>query len=165
MSRFVLRILFWCFAGGLKYLRPPQARGFDINFLQAHLELPIISVVKRKAHVVLQRQLGFCDRNFRRERPFIGVAADTPPGPVAFLREQGYIVDTSQQAADCAMYLGPTELADVRNQIQLLDLIETSSAPLVRFWRWPAGARSAFCVTGDLDALSLTDYAARVLAL
>jgi len=99
------------------------------------------------------------------ERPFIGVAADTPPGPVAFLREQGYIVDTSQQAADCAMYLGPTELADVRNQIQLLDLIETSSAPLVRFWRWPAGARSAFCVTGDLDALSLTDYAARVLAL
>ena len=99
------------------------------------------------------------------ERPFIGVAADTPSGIVAFLREQGYIVDTSRQAPGCATYLGATELADVRDQIQLLDLIETSSAPLVRFWRWPAAARSAFCVTGDLDALSLSDYAARVLAL
>lgn len=99
------------------------------------------------------------------ERPFIGVAADTSSGLVAFLREQGYIVDTSRQAQDCAIYLGATELADARNQIQLLDLIETSGAPLVRFWRWPAAARSALCVTGDLDALSLTDYVARMLPL
>jgi hypothetical protein len=99
------------------------------------------------------------------ERPFIGVAADASSGVVAFLREQGYIVDTSRQARDCAMYLGATELAGAADQIQLLDLIETSTAPLVRFWRWPGAARSALCVTGDLDALSLTDYVARMLPL
>jgi hypothetical protein len=99
------------------------------------------------------------------ERPFIGVAAEEPSGLVTFLRDQGYIVDTSGQAAGCAIYLGPTELADLRNQVQLLEFIEASSAPLIRFWRWPAGARSVLCVTGDLDALSLIDYVARVLAL
>jgi peptidoglycan/xylan/chitin deacetylase (PgdA/CDA1 family) len=99
------------------------------------------------------------------ERPFIGLAPDTPSALVAFLQEQGYIVDTGPQAPDCAIYLGPTELADFHNQVELIDFIETSSAPLTRFWRWPANARSALCVTGDLDALSLTDYIRRVFAL
>lgn len=99
------------------------------------------------------------------ERPWIGVAADTPSELVAFLREQGYIVETGPEAPRCAIYLSPTELADSHDQVQLIDSIETSSVPLVRFWRWPAGARSALSVTGDLDALSLTDYFARLFAL
>jgi peptidoglycan/xylan/chitin deacetylase (PgdA/CDA1 family) len=99
------------------------------------------------------------------ERPFLGVAADTPSTLVAFLQEQGYIVETGAEASRCAIYLSPDDLASFDNQVELIDFIETSSAPLVRFWRWPARARSALCVTGDLDALSLTDYAARLLAL
>ena len=98
------------------------------------------------------------------ERPFVGVPAETPSTLVAFLQEQGYIVKTGAEASRCAIYLSPATLAALHNQFELLDFIETSPAPLVRFWRWPSGARSAFCVTGDLDALSLTDYAARVLA-
>jgi hypothetical protein len=99
------------------------------------------------------------------ERPFVGVSPDTPSALVAFLQEQGYIVESGAEASLCAVYLSPTELAALHNQVELIAFIETSSAPLIRFWRWPEGTGSALCVTGDLDALSLTDYAARVLAL
>lgn len=99
------------------------------------------------------------------ERPFIGVSAEMPVELRRFLRDQGYIVETGSEASRCTTYLGPRELADVHNQVQLVELVETSSAPLVRFWRWPGRTRSALCVTGDLDALSLRDYFARVLAL
>ena len=34
--------------------------------------------------------------------------------------------------------------------------------PVIRLWPWPNGMRSALCITGDLDALSLLDYAARL---
>jgi len=99
------------------------------------------------------------------ERPFVGVAADTPSTLVAFLQEQGYLVETGAEASRCAIYLRATDLAALPNQFELIDFIETSPAPLVRFWRWPSETRSACCVTGDLDALSLTDYVARVFAL
>jgi peptidoglycan/xylan/chitin deacetylase (PgdA/CDA1 family) len=99
------------------------------------------------------------------ERPWIGLAADASSAQVAFLRDEGYIVDTGPEARRCAIYLSQAELTGCRNQVQLIDVIETSAAPLIRFWRWPSGSRSALCMTGDLDALSLTDYVARVLAL
>lgn len=93
-------------------------------------------------------------------RPFVGVAPDAPPDLAPFLQEQGYLLDTSAEASRCALFLdGRTPL----NRVQLLASIENASSPLVRFWRWPAGARSALCLTGDLDALSLRDYAARVI--
>ena len=101
----------------------------------------------------------------RDDRPFIGVAMETPAALVAFLRDQGYIVETGREASGCPTYLSSTELARLQNYVQLIEFIESSPSPVVRFWRWPSGARSALCVTGDLDALSLTDYAARVFAL
>jgi peptidoglycan/xylan/chitin deacetylase (PgdA/CDA1 family) len=103
--------------------------------------------------------------NASGKRPFVGVAADPADAVVAFLRNQGYIVETGAAASECATFLGSTELTRVPDQVQLLELIESAATPLVRFWRWPSHARSALCVTGDLDALSLTDYAARLFAL
>jgi hypothetical protein len=99
------------------------------------------------------------------ERPFIGLPADTPPALVSFLQEQGYIVETGAEASRCTIHLTHADLVALQNECELIDFIETSSAPMIRFWRWPSARRSAFCVTGDLDALSLTDYVARVLAL
>jgi hypothetical protein len=99
------------------------------------------------------------------ERPFVGVPPEAPAALVAFLQEQGYIVEQGDEASRCAIYFSSTDLGALHNQVELIDFIETSSAPLVRFWRWPAGTRSALCVTGDLDALSLTDYVARIFAL
>ena len=103
--------------------------------------------------------------NASGKRPFVGVAAEPADAVVAFLTNQGYIVETGAEATECATFLGATELVRAQDQVQLIELIESAASPLVRFWRWPSNARSALCVTGDLDALSLTDYAARLFAL
>ena len=94
-------------------------------------------------------------------RPFVGLPASAPEPVVSFLREQGYIVDTTATAVRCAIYLDASTL-DGLTQVQLVDRIEASPGPLVRYWRWPDGAKSALCITGDLDALTLLDYAGRL---
>ena len=95
-------------------------------------------------------------------RPFVGLSADTPENTVSLLRGQGYILDTSQTASSCGIFLDNETLGKLTNEVELVDYIETSPAPLVRFWRWPNGVKSVLCITGDLDAISLFDYASRI---
>jgi hypothetical protein len=47
------------------------------------------------------------------------------------------------------------------SEADVLDAIDRAPGPLVRVWRWPHGARSALAVTGDIDALTLFDFAVR----
>ena len=68
-------------------------------------------------------------------------------------------------AARCGIYLDAATLRRMPNEVELIEHLERSNAPLVRFWRWPRKARSAMAVTGDLDALSLMDYAQRLVTL
>lgn len=95
--------------------------------------------------------------------PFVGLPAGAPQATVDFLRQQGYICQLGEQAAQCALVLDAT-LCDptATSQVQLIDAIEALPGPLVRYWRWPDGVRSALCITGDLDALSLLDYTSRL---
>jgi peptidoglycan/xylan/chitin deacetylase (PgdA/CDA1 family) len=97
------------------------------------------------------------------KRPFIGVPINTSPAIIHFLREQGFIVETNQLANDCSLYLSPVRLNALQSERELIDFVEADPAPLVRFWRWPSGAKSALCITGDLDALCLVDYVRRLL--
>lgn len=96
-------------------------------------------------------------------KPYIGVELSAPQATVAFLRDQGYLVDHGPSARECSLYFDAQTLAGFRNARELIDFIELDSSPLLRFWRWPSEFRSALCVTGDLDALSLLDYLRRVL--
>ena len=63
----------------------------------------------------------------------------------------------------CSLIINQDFLQDIHNPVELERAIENSRTPLVRFWPWPDGQRSALCLTGDLDALSLADYATRLL--
>jgi hypothetical protein len=45
----------------------------------------------------------------------------------------------------------------------MVRLIEEAQGPLVKFGAWPDGSKSALCLSGDLDALSLFDYTARLV--
>jgi peptidoglycan/xylan/chitin deacetylase (PgdA/CDA1 family) len=94
--------------------------------------------------------------------PFIGLDSNAPADIVSFLEGQGYIVETSDKAAACGTYINADTLSRLGNPVQLVDYIEASPGPLVRFWRWPNGAKSALSITGDLDALTLLDYASRL---
>lgn len=97
-------------------------------------------------------------------RPFIGLHAGAKEQVAYFLREQGYIVDSGEAATRCATYVDRATLARLASEVDLINYIEASTGPLVRYWRWPSGAKSALCVTGDLDALTLLDYASRLFA-
>ncbi len=95
------------------------------------------------------------------QRPFIGIAPDAPVGLPSFLRQQGFIVESATSAADYAYYLDCPRFAR-EDERALLDEIERAEFPLVRLGRWPHGARSALAVTGDIDALTIWDYALRL---
>jgi len=95
-------------------------------------------------------------------RPFIGLANDAPKSVVSFLIEQGYIVDLSEKAINCSIFLDNATISKFSSTLKLIEFIESSTEPLVRYWRWPDGAKSALSITGDLDVLSLIDYAARI---
>jgi hypothetical protein len=96
-------------------------------------------------------------------RPFIGLPADAPRRIVSFLEEQGYILDQGATRVQCATHLDQKQLNSLQTERELVHYIEASRTPLVRYWRWPDGAKSALAVTGDLDALTLLDYGSRLL--
>jgi peptidoglycan/xylan/chitin deacetylase (PgdA/CDA1 family) len=96
-------------------------------------------------------------------RPFVGVAQSVPAAAVACLREEGFVVVEDADPATCSVFLdGNAPFA--AGEVELVRHVEEAAGPLVRFWRWPNGARSAISIAGDLDALRLTDYLARFRA-
>ena len=97
-----------------------------------------------------------------KRRPFIGLPEASPARIASFLREQGFVVESGPDASQCTMYLDDSVLASCRSDRQILEYIENSPGPLIRYWPWPNGAKSALCMTGDLDALGLIDYVSRL---
>jgi hypothetical protein len=95
-------------------------------------------------------------------RPFVGISG-AGAQTVEFLREQGYLLDLSGEARSCTVCIDAALESGVTSQVQLLDHIESTEGPLLKVSRWPDGAKSALCLAGDLDALSLRDYASRLI--
>lgn len=95
--------------------------------------------------------------------PVVGVAPDVSADVADFLREQGYLVVASVAGEGCAYWIGEQPHFSPDMQRTLVEKIEASSCPLVRLGRWPAGARSALALTGDIDALTIWDYGLRFL--
>jgi peptidoglycan/xylan/chitin deacetylase (PgdA/CDA1 family) len=95
-------------------------------------------------------------------RPFVGLHPASDPRVACFLREQGFIVEASDSPARYWRYVHRPTFEPSQGRA-LLDELERSDAPLVRLARWPLGARSALAVTGDVDALTIRDYAFRLV--
>jgi hypothetical protein len=98
-------------------------------------------------------------------RPFVGVSTECAPKTIAFLEEEGFVVVQGDDAGLSAVFLDGETLRKHESDVALLAYLESFPGPLLRLWRWPDGARSALCVAGDLDALSLGDYLARVIGI
>lgn len=94
-------------------------------------------------------------------RPFIGMSPAASEALHSFVKQQGYLIEVSEQKDRYAIYLKQTDFTE-RDQRSLLTRIEETDAPLVRLGRWPNGARSALSITGDIDALTLWDYGFRL---
>ncbi len=93
-------------------------------------------------------------------RPFIGLSPQADPKLSSFVQQQGYISETSEQAQNYECYLNQTHFA-AEDQRPLLARIENTVRTIVRLGRWPAGARSAMAISGDIDALTIWDYGLR----
>jgi peptidoglycan/xylan/chitin deacetylase (PgdA/CDA1 family) len=94
-------------------------------------------------------------------RPFVGVSPACPPELASFLRQQGYVCQVDGRAHSYSVYLD-RDVFGPEDERGLLAEIEEGADSLVRLGRWPNGARSALSVTGDVDALTLWDYALRL---
>lgn len=94
-------------------------------------------------------------------RPFIGTSASTPLKLVEFLKQQGYIVEYSEDRESHSYYFDQVSFDD-KQERKVVDQIEKTNQPLIRFGRWPGGAQSALCITGDIDAITLWDYGLRI---
>jgi peptidoglycan/xylan/chitin deacetylase (PgdA/CDA1 family) len=96
------------------------------------------------------------------KRACIGLSPDSDQTLLDFLRQQGYWVETGDEDQAYSIYLRePRFLAE--DERPLLRRLAQSDAPLIRLGRWPDGAQSALCVTGDIDALTMWDYGLRFL--
>jgi Polysaccharide deacetylase len=95
-----------------------------------------------------------------RVRPVIGLHPASPDALRAFLREQGYIAEAASSGERYAFFLDLERFSRTDEQPLLAEL-EAGPFPLLRLGRWPNGARSALAVTGDVDALTIWDYALR----
>lgn len=103
--------------------------------------------------------------------PCIGLSARTPSEVSDFLHEQGY--PTMEAAAEEAESYGvfvdkPGGFAAERaRRIQqcsdLVEQIEASATPLVRFGCWPNGQRAALAITGDIDSVTIQDFFLRIV--
>lgn len=95
------------------------------------------------------------------KKPFIGLSPEVHPALKNFLKQQGYIVETATEPDTYSYYIDRSSFSRA-DERPLLDAIEAADFPLVRLGRWPHGARSAFNVTGDIDALTFWDYSQRL---
>jgi peptidoglycan/xylan/chitin deacetylase (PgdA/CDA1 family) len=96
-------------------------------------------------------------------KPVVGVSRRCSPAVLAFLREEGLQVQVGDERGRYGAYVDDEvgAAAAPPDQVRLLAHIEQSPGPLVRLWRWPRGARSALAVTGDIDAVTIQDFAFR----
>jgi peptidoglycan/xylan/chitin deacetylase (PgdA/CDA1 family) len=92
-------------------------------------------------------------------RPVVSVSHRSPAGIGRFLVEEGFAVELSDDREACGAHVDVTDAK--WSEADVLNTIETAPGPLVRVWRWPDGARSALAATGDVDALTLRDFALR----
>jgi hypothetical protein len=95
-------------------------------------------------------------------KPVIGVSPQSSKLLVDFLQQQGYLVEVNPDPSLYTFYLDRIDFM-AKDKRPLLSQIEKGDWPLLRLGRWPDGAQSVLCVTGDIDALTLWDYSLRLL--
>ena len=91
--------------------------------------------------------------------PIVGISRRSPAEVRRFVAEEGFPLDISDEPSRYGAYVDVA--TDDWSEADVLASLEDAPGPLVRIWRWPAGARSAMAVTGDIDALTLRDFVTR----
>jgi len=96
-----------------------------------------------------------------KKKPIIGLSPRVPESLKIFLADEGFIFEITDEPDNYSIYL--TDYYSVENisRRRVLDYIEESEYPVIRFWRWPAPFVSCLAITGDIDGVDLWDYWSR----
>lgn len=95
-------------------------------------------------------------------RPFVAVSASAPRQAVIELKEEGYIVRRGVDSPDeYAVYLDDAVLENGTLE-DWVGTVSSTGAAIVKCARWPGNRRAALVITGDLDCVTLFDYAWRL---
>jgi len=107
------------------------------------------------------------DREFFIEsgnlKPCIGVHPRCSKILREFLTDEGFCYEVSDKNSKYSLFLNEYETFARKHEMDLLSRIAENPNPIVRYWRWPAGMRSAFVTTHDLDSVTITDFLLRLL--
>ena len=98
------------------------------------------------------------------KKPIIGISRDCSPKLGKFLKNEGFTFEISSDEDHYSIFLKNFQVFNEEDEMKVLKEIGNSHSPLIRFWRWPKGYRSALAITGDIDALTSADFFFRVFA-
>jgi peptidoglycan/xylan/chitin deacetylase (PgdA/CDA1 family) len=95
-------------------------------------------------------------------KPVIASGSQWPEETITRVREAGYVVERKPEGnVQYALHL--QDVAELSDQADaVLRNVEKHEGSLVRLQPWPSGARSCLSITGDIDALTLVDFAMRL---
>jgi peptidoglycan/xylan/chitin deacetylase (PgdA/CDA1 family) len=94
--------------------------------------------------------------------PGVGVSSANPAPTIARLRALGIAAEPHEPSRAYAATLDQTSDAALATLVRRVGRGEGLAGPLVRLTPWPEGYRSALAITGDVCAITLYDFAARV---
>jgi peptidoglycan/xylan/chitin deacetylase (PgdA/CDA1 family) len=80
-----------------------------------------------------------------------------------FLNEEGFITARVDYPHRNSLYIDGFESFAPEERRMLLDVVDNSNFPLLRLWRWPHGAQSAFTVSSDVDSIDIPDFFRRFI--
>ena len=107
------------------------------------------------------------DREFfiesKNVKPCIGVHPQCSKMIRDFLTDEGFCYEVSDKGSKYSLFFNKCETFARKDEMDLLSRIAENPNPIVRYWRWPAGMRSAFVTTHDLDSVTITDFLLRFL--
>ena len=105
------------------------------------------------------------DREFfiksKNVKPCIGIHPRCSKMIRDFLTDEGFCYEVSDKNSKYSLFLDKCETFARKDEMDLLSRIRENPNPIVRYWRWPAGMRSAFVTTHDLDSVTITDFLLR----
>jgi hypothetical protein len=97
-----------------------------------------------------------------QRRPVIGIPNESSPELVEFLRNEGFIFEPGNEKEKYSVYLDRFKTFSEKDETEALRIIHSTNSPLIRFWRWPGGYKSALAISGDIDALTSVDFFLRL---
>ncbi len=95
-------------------------------------------------------------------RPCVGLSPRTAPALARYLADAGYVVEADARPERCVIHLDRPDFAPDA-AAPLLAGLAAAEGPLVQIGRWPHAAQSALVLSGDVDAITLWDYALRLV--